>query len=181
MGIPELPSVSKIVCTIIVGAIPKLVVLILSAVVAATIADMYTGAEETPASICAVLDLRYGQRRDRAPRICFNGVATSIISVFTALTLIQVDLLLICAPIKSIKRLGHAFNLLVSFGMGVFWLITSALLADLYRDYCDKLDDRGDECTDTDERFIATPILGFCTLVGWGVITLISLIRVITG
>ena len=28
MGIPELPSVSKIVCTIIVGAIPKLVVLV---------------------------------------------------------------------------------------------------------------------------------------------------------
>jgi len=79
---------------------------VLSAIVAATIADMYTGAEETPASICAVQDFRYGDRRDRAPRICFNGVATSVISVFAALTLIQVDLLLICAPLKSVSPSG---------------------------------------------------------------------------
>jgi len=51
--------------------------------------------------------------------------------------------------------------------MAVFWLISSALLADLYRDYCEELDDRGIECDDTDERFIATPILGFVTMVGW--------------
>ena len=51
--------------------------------------------------------------------------------------------------------------------MAVYWLISSALLADLYRDYCDELDDRDFECTDTDERFIATPVLGFVCLVGW--------------
>jgi len=63
--------------------------------------------------------------------------------------------------------------LVVSIGMAVYWLISSALLADLYRDYCDELDDRSQdlgidlECTDTDERFIATPVLGFVCLVGW--------------
>ena len=120
MGALELPSVSKIICTVLVGAVPKLVVLVisltdgktqlyalnsqvLSAIVAATIADMYTGADETPASICAVDDPRYGERRDSAPRICFNGVATSIISVFTALTLIQIDLLIVCAPTSSVS------------------------------------------------------------------------------
>jgi len=51
--------------------------------------------------------------------------------------------------------------------MAVFWLISSALLADLYRDYCEELDDADRECNDTDERFIATPVLGFVAMVGW--------------
>jgi len=67
----------------------------------------------------------------------------------------------------QIKRLGHAFGLLVSCGMAVYWLISSALLADLYRDYCDKLEERDTECDDTDRRFIATPVMGVITLIGW--------------
>ena len=74
---------------------------------AATIADMYTKADDTPWGICEVLDVRYGNRRNRAPRICYNGVATSIISVFAALTLIQMDLLLVCAPAKSVSFCVH--------------------------------------------------------------------------
>ena len=69
---------------------------------AATIADMYTGASDSPSSICQV---KGGGRlvsdegnRDRAPRICYLGVATSVISVFTALFLIQIDMVIFCAP-----------------------------------------------------------------------------------
>ena len=69
---------------------------------AATIVDMDTEASDSPSSICKV---HGGNRlvpdeynRDRAPRICYLGVATSVISVFTALFLIQIDMIIICAP-----------------------------------------------------------------------------------
>ena len=68
---------------------------------AATIADMYTGATDAPSDICAQYNPRLEEdvrTRDRAPRICFLGAATSIISVFTALTLIQMDMIIICVP-----------------------------------------------------------------------------------
>ena len=75
---------------------------ILSALVAATLADMDTGASDAPSSICSPSG---GNRlvpdehnRDRAPRICYLGMATSIISVFTALLLIQIDMIIFCAP-----------------------------------------------------------------------------------
>ena len=72
---------------------------ILSAIVAATIADMYTEASDTPNDICSAFTARLDpERRDRAPRICFLGVASSIISVFAALTLIQIEMVIFCAP-----------------------------------------------------------------------------------
>ena len=50
--------------------------------------------------------------------------------------------------------------------MIIFWIATSALLAYLYHHFCDNL--AGDaECDETDERFIATPVLGFICFVGW--------------
>ena len=61
---------------------------------AATIADMYTEASDAPQAICDPESGRYGERRDRAPRICFLGMATSVISVFIALTLIQMEMLI---------------------------------------------------------------------------------------
>ena len=69
---------------------------------AATISDMYTGATDAPSNICSAgsagrLEPDENQR-DRAPRICFLGVATSVISVFTALTLIQMEMVILCAP-----------------------------------------------------------------------------------
>ena len=67
----------------------------------ATLSDMYTGATDAPTAICERINLRLvedEQNRDRAPRICFLGGATSIISVFTALTLIQMDMIIFCAP-----------------------------------------------------------------------------------
>ena len=74
---------------------------ILSAVVAATIADMYSKATDAPSDICDEETSRLNDakdNRDRAPRICFLGGATSIISVLTALTLIQIEMIAICAP-----------------------------------------------------------------------------------
>lgn len=69
---------------------------------AATIADMYTGATDAPSDICSVnsagrLEPDENQR-DRAPRICNLGVATSVISVFTALLLMQIEMIIACAP-----------------------------------------------------------------------------------
>ena len=69
---------------------------------AATISDMYTGATDAPSNICSAgsagrLEPDENQR-DRASRICFLGVATSVISVFTALTLIQMEMVILCAP-----------------------------------------------------------------------------------
>ena len=69
---------------------------------AATIADMHTGASDAPMSVCSVSGggrmVPDENNRDRAPRICFLGVAVSVISVFTALLLIQIDMIIFCAP-----------------------------------------------------------------------------------
>ena len=69
---------------------------------AATIADMHTWASDAPTSICSAHGggrlVPDEDNRDRAPRICYLGVATSVISVFTALFLIQIDMIIICAP-----------------------------------------------------------------------------------
>lgn len=67
----------------------------------------------------------------------------------------------------QLKRVARGFGLILSILMCVFWLVTSGLLANLYREFCDELDDRGMKCTDTDRRFAATPVLGFFCLVGW--------------
>ena len=70
---------------------------------AATIADMYTEASDAPSDICRAVDSAGRlepdeNQRDRAPRICYLGVATSVISVFTALLLMQIEMIIACAP-----------------------------------------------------------------------------------
>jgi len=67
----------------------------------------------------------------------------------------------------QLKRLAYGFGLMLSILMGIFWLMTSSLLVFLYNDFCDEVEDRGGECTDTDEKFIATPVLGFFCMIGW--------------
>ena len=59
---------------------------------------MYTGASDAPFEICNPFSFRFGERRDRAPRICYLGVATSVISVFAALTLMQIEMIIACVP-----------------------------------------------------------------------------------
>lgn len=62
--------------------------------------------------------------------------------------------------------LANGFGLFLSILMCAFWLVTRALLANLYREFCNDLEEP-DECGDTDRRFIATPVLGFVCLAGW--------------
>ena len=81
---------------------------------AATLADMRTYASDATTSICMANGgdrlVEEEKNRDRAPRICFLGVAVSIISVFTALTLIQMDMIIFCAPgaVSVTKACTHA-------------------------------------------------------------------------
>jgi len=54
------------------------------------------------------------------------------------------------------------FNSLWEGLMAVYWIITTALLGDLYRQYCDDF-----ECDERERKFLALPILsGFC-IAGW--------------
>ena len=65
-------------------------------------------------------------------------------------------------------RLAHLLTLLWAVVFAVYWLITSALLADLYERYCDDIEDRlGGECSDNDEKFIVIPVFGFVCMGAW--------------
>ena len=64
-------------------------------------------------------------------------------------------------------RLAHLLSLLWAGALAVYWLITSAMLADLYERYCDRLEDSNLECGDTDEKFVVLPIFGFVCMGAW--------------
>lgn len=64
-------------------------------------------------------------------------------------------------------RLAHLLTLLWAVVFAVYWLITSALLADLYERYCDNIEDAGGECSDDDEKFIVIPVFGFVCMGAW--------------
>ena len=51
--------------------------------------------------------------------------------------------------------------------MAVYYLITSSMIANLYTRYCDDKDDRGDECTEDDDKFSVFPTFGFFIMVAW--------------
>jgi len=90
---------------------------------------------------------------------CMHAYAHKILHLIIYYAIIKLQL----------RRLAYGFGLIVSILMGIFWLVTSSLLAFLYNEFCDELEDQpGDqECTDTDEKFIATPVLGFFCMIGW--------------
>ena len=48
--------------------------------------------------------------------------------------------------------------------MGVYLLVTSALLANLYKRYCNE---EYEECTDDEKNFLVLPLFGFLTMMGW--------------
>jgi len=50
---------------------------------------------------------------------------------------------------------------------GILWGISSALLTELYWEYCEVKEENGDECGSKDQRFIAVPVLGFVCFGGW--------------
>ena len=64
-------------------------------------------------------------------------------------------------------RLAHLLTLLWAIALAVYWLITSAMLADLYERYCDRLEDNKLECGDTEEKFVVLPIFGFVCMGAW--------------
>ena len=62
------------------------------------------------------------------------------------------------------KRLAHFLSLFLSIIMTIYLLVTSSLLADLYRRYCDQ--DFG-ECGDDERNFLTIPLFGYLTMIGW--------------
>jgi len=49
--------------------------------------------------------------------------------------------------------------------MAVYWLISSALLADLYNKYCS--DEDNSDCEKREKKFIILPLLGFVCMSAW--------------
>jgi len=64
-------------------------------------------------------------------------------------------------------RLSQLFAMVWSIVMSVYYLITSALIANLYTRYCNDKEDKGSECDEDDEKFIAFPVFGFFIMVTW--------------
>ena len=56
------------------------------------------------------------------------------------------------------------FTILWSVLMAAYWLVTGALLADLYRRYCNRDDV---ECGDEERRFTVLTVMSFITAGGW--------------
>lgn len=65
------------------------------------------------------------------------------------------------------SRLAHLLNLGWAVAFAIYWLITSSLLSDLYERYCDRQDDRGQDCGDIDEKFVIFPVFGFICMSAW--------------
>ena len=62
------------------------------------------------------------------------------------------------------KRLAHLLSLLISIIMAIYLLVTSSLLADLYRRFCDQ---DFVECEDDARNFLTIPLFGYLTMIGW--------------
>ena len=63
-------------------------------------------------------------------------------------------------------RLATLFTILWAVLTAAHWLVTGALLADLYRRYCsNKMN--GEECGDEDRRFTVLIVMSFACAGGW--------------
>jgi len=62
--------------------------------------------------------------------------------------------------------MAHFLNLIWAAALAIYWLITSALLADLYSRYCDE-DETGIKCEDDEKKFIVLPVFGFICMSAW--------------
>lgn len=51
--------------------------------------------------------------------------------------------------------------------MAVYYLITSALIANLYTRYCDNQEDMNSECDEDDDKFALFPVFGFFIMIAW--------------
>ena len=66
--------------------------------------------------------------------------------------------------IMQFARLGTMFTILWSVLMAAYWLVTGALLADLYRRYCNQ---NTVSCGDKERRFTVLTVMSFITAGGW--------------
>ena len=57
--------------------------------------------------------------------------------------------------------------------MAVYYLITSALIANLYTRYCDDREDTPFECDEDDDKFALFPVFGFFIMVAWVSVSII--------
>ncbi|XP_065901860.1 uncharacterized protein [Dysidea avara] len=161
------------------SSIPKLLLIILASTIAAFRADLFasslngSGRRDLPVEICFYSEDNGDFRGDR---ICNNALANAIVSILVALVLMMIDLMIPCLTAVYV-RLAGIFGMVWTGLMAVYWCITASLLSDLYRKYCDS----GDfVCSDTrPKRFIILPILGNICMVGWIIVGLISLLRVV--
>ena len=59
----------------------------------------------------------------------------------------------------------------------LLWGLSSALLMEIYWEYCKMMEDNGSKCGTKDQRFVSVPILGFICAAGW--VRLLEIIRII--
>lgn len=57
------------------------------------------------------------------------------------------------------------FTILWSVLMAAYWLVTGALLADLYRRYCSNAD--VPDCNENDRKFTVLTVMSFVCAGGW--------------
>ena len=63
--------------------------------------------------------------------------------------------------------MAHFLGILWGSILAVYWLITGALLADLYDRYCDDIQASNDQCNDIDKKFILMPTTAFFCMTAW--------------
>ena len=63
--------------------------------------------------------------------------------------------------------MAHFLGILWGSILAVYWLITGALLADLYDRYCDDLQASNNQCNDIDKKFILMPTTAFFCMTSW--------------
>ena len=65
------------------------------------------------------------------------------------------------------KRLVLIVSILFETIITLLWGLSSALLMEIYWEYCKMMEDSGDKCGAKDQRFVSVPVLGFICAAGW--------------
>lgn len=65
------------------------------------------------------------------------------------------------------KKLVLIVSIIFDTIMTLLWTLSSALLMEIYWEYCEIMEDNGSECGGKDQRFVSIPVLGFICAAGW--------------
>ena len=70
------------------------------------------------------------------------------------------------------KKLAYGLSVLFSIIMFIMFLVTSSLMADLYRKFCDYVQDINKpflpvECGEHQRSFMTLPLFGYFTMIVW--------------